>query len=42
MHSGGPGKAEPVFDQEYLTKLGLVDKIPAWLEKYSNLDESEN
>jgi len=36
------GLSQPEFDNEYLAKLGLTEKIPGWLEKYSKLDGSEN
>lgn len=31
---------EPLFDAEYLMKIGLAEKFPVWLESYSDLDES--
>lgn len=31
---------EPLFDVEYLMKIGLAEKFPVWLESYSDSDES--
>lgn len=36
------GLSQPEFDNEYMTKLGLAEKFPVWLEKYSNLGGSDN
>ncbi|MCD9187044.1 MAG: HDOD domain-containing protein [Pyrinomonadaceae bacterium] len=34
--SQNPEMSEPEFDHEYLTTLGLAEKFPVWLEKYSD------